>query len=137
MPNGNEDLWPADVETSTIVPPLAILRRQAAALGERTQGLLEGQVETFTKGDEFTQVFYVVAPSLDYRYKLFEVRHGVEGYPVYTTTEGRRPVFPRFGTGPAPLKLDTPDEFVDWLKQVLNSDETKRVIGSLLSQVKA
>jgi hypothetical protein len=137
MPNGNEDLWPAGVGTSTIVPPLAILRRQAVALGERTQGLLEGQVETFTKGDEFTQVFYIVAPSLSYRYKLFEVRHGVLGYPVFFTNEGRRPVFPRFGTGPAPLKLDTPDEFVEWLRQVLDSDEIKRVVGSLLSQVKA
>jgi hypothetical protein len=64
MPNGNENLWPADVGTSTIVPPLAILRRQAVALGERTQGLLEGQVETLTERGEFTQVFYVVAPSL-------------------------------------------------------------------------
>jgi len=137
MPNGTEDLWPADVGTSTIVPPLAILRRQAVALGERTQGLLEGQVETLTKGDTFIQVFYIVAPSLSYRYRLFEVQHGVAGYPVFFVNEDRRPVFPRFGTGPAPLKLDTPDEFVDWLKQVLNSDEIKRVVGSLLSQVKA
>ena len=137
MPNGTEDLWPAVVGTPTIVPPLAILRRQAAILGERTQGLLEGQVDTLTEGDQFRQLFYIVAPSLGYRYKLFEVWHGVEGYPVYTTNEARKPVLPTFGMGPSPLKLDTPDEFIEWLRQTLNSEETRRVVGSLLSQVNA
>jgi len=101
------------------------------ALGERTQGLLEGQVETLTERGEFTQVFYVVAPSLSYRYKLFEVRHGVEGYPAYPDKWDRtkRPV--------VQLKLDTPEKLAEWLKDTLASDETKRVVGSLLSQVKA
>ena len=137
MPNGTEDLWPADVGITTIVPPLAILRRQAAILGERTQHLLEGEVDTLAEGDQFRQLFYIAAPSLDYRYKLFEVRHGVSGYPVYFSNEGRRQVFPAFGTASVPQELDTPEEFVKWLRQILNSEETKRVVGSLLSQVNA
>jgi hypothetical protein len=133
MANPIADLWPPELGTTSVVPPLAILRRQEAALGERTQGLLEGQVETLTKGDGFIQVFYVVAPSLSYRYKLFEVRHGVEGYPVYYTS----PVSDPFGPEPPSLVLKTPDEFTEWLKEKLSSVETQRVVGSLLSQVKA
>jgi len=137
MPNGTEDLWPADVQTPTVVPPVAILRRQAAILADRTKGLLEGQVDALTEGEQFRLLFYIVAPSLGYRYKLFEVWHGVEGYPVYATDDGRRPLLPTFGRGPAPLKLNTPDELIAWLRQTLNSEETKRVVGSLLSQVTA
>jgi hypothetical protein len=135
MPDQIADLWPPEVGTTSVVPPLAILRRQAAILGERTQNLLEGQVDTLTEGDQFRQLFYIVAPSLSYRYKLFEVRHGVSGYPVYY--EFPRRVFPTFGTAPAGLELDTPEKFADWLKDTLASDETRRVVGSLLSQVRA
>lgn len=138
MANQIADLWPPEVGTGNkVVPPLAILRRQAAALADRTQGLLEGQVETLTEGDQFVHLFYIVAPSLGYTYKLFGIRHGVSGYPVYPTDEGRKRVFPAFGTASPPSKLDTPEEFSEWLKETLGSEETRRVVGSLLSQVKA
>jgi hypothetical protein len=126
MANQIVDLWPPEVGTTTIVPPLAILRRQAVILGERTQNLIEGQVETLTQGERFRQRFYIVAPSLDYKYLLFEIQHDVIGYPV-TVVE-------RDGI---PFQLDTQEEFVNWLKQTLSSDETRRVVASLLSQVKA
>ena len=125
MPEQIADLWPPEVGTTTIVPPLAILRRQAAILGERTQNLLEGKVETLAEGDQFWQWFYIVAPSLDYKYLLFEVKHDVVGYPV------------TYFVNTIPFQLRSPEEFVGWLKETLNSDQTKRVVGSLLAQVKA
>jgi hypothetical protein len=127
MPDPVEDLWPPEVGTTTVVPPLAILRRQAVILGERTQNLIEGVVETMPQGDGFRQLFYIVAPSFDYKYLLFEIRHGVIGYPVTAFARGGRDSW----------QLETQEQFVRWLKEILASEETKRVVGSLLAQVKA
>ena len=44
MSQPHRDLWPEDIAVSTIVPPVGILREQAALLGEKTGGLVDGQV---------------------------------------------------------------------------------------------
>jgi hypothetical protein len=127
------DLWP-EIEQTRVVPPVAILREQAALLGKKTNHLLEGQVKSriaFEGG--FLHTFSIVAPALDgYEYKLFEVKHGPDQYPV----EADAPE----STGPLTaslVSLNSEQELLDYIRKILNSDKTKKILGSLLAQVKA
>ena len=124
------DLWP-DIEQSQVVPPVAILREQAAALGKKTHNLLNGRVQTRTNGTRFVHTFYIVAPTLDdYSYELFSIEHGPDQYPVQAP--GRPGPMPRIME-----RIETDKELIDYVREVLNSDRTKKVVGSLLAQVKA
>jgi hypothetical protein len=117
------DLWgefrPAEGRT-----PLAILREQAALLGDKTKHLVEARVVTRTEESAFFHSLRLVVPALDqYTYELFTVHHGVDLYPVTAYGEAR------------PLK--TEDEFVEWLRARLSSEATKRIISNLMSQAAA
>jgi hypothetical protein len=136
MANAIPDLWP-DIEQSKVVPPVAILREQAAALGNKTGHLLEGRVKT-TKDEagKLMHSFYVVAPTLDnYSYRLFSIIHGADIYPV--TVQHPRRLDPARRPFPQTLKLSSEKKLLDYLREVLNSEKTKRIVGSLLAQVKS
>jgi hypothetical protein len=124
------DLWP-QIEQSQVVPPVAVLREQAALLGKKTNHLLEGRVVTRTTGSGgFVHSFYIVAPTLDdYTYKLFEIEHGANQYPV----DAPRPEPPVY----LKVALASEQELLDYIREILSSDRTKRVVGSLLAQIKA
>jgi hypothetical protein len=113
------DLW-GDIQPSAVRTPVAILREQAALLGNKTQNMVEAKVLTFISDGEFHHSFKLVVPALDnYTYNLFVVHHGPNLYPVKI------------------MALTNPkneEEFVDWLQQRLSSDETKKSIGNLLAQ---
>lgn len=131
------DLWP-EIEQSQVVPPVAILREQAALLGKKTNHLLEGRVATTNTGyGAVVHSFYIVAPALDdYTYKLFEISHGADPYPVHVPGLPRRgalgQIVPVEG-----LQLASEQELLDYMREILKSDETIRIVGSLLAQVKA
>jgi hypothetical protein len=130
------DLWP-EIEQSQVIPPVAILREQAALLGKKTNHLLDGRVDTrVTIDGRFVHSFYIVAPALgDYTYKLFEVSHDENPYPVYGAA-----LAASAGVILKPdlsVSLNTEQEFVDYVRTTLNLDNTKRVIGNLLAQIKA
>jgi len=123
MPEPSLDLWAPDLTTTEQVTPVAILRQQAALLGPKTSNLLGGAVDTVARGDKFIHRFYIVAPGLDdYRYMLFEVSHGMDPYPVTTT-------FRKFQR-----ELDTEGGFLEWLKDMLSSEETRRIVSTLIAQ---
>ena len=77
------DLWP-DLGQAEIVPPVAILRQQATALGKKTNYLLDGRVGTTVGLDgTFRHTFSIIAPTLgDYSYELFWIEHHADQYPV-------------------------------------------------------
>jgi hypothetical protein len=131
------DLWP-DIEQSQVVPPVAILREQAALLGKKTNHLLEGRVVSTNTGyGGFVHSFYIVAPTLDdYAYKLFEISHGVDPYPVLVPALLHRGALGQVVPVGGP-QLASEQELLDYIRRILNSDETMRVVGSLLAQVKA
>jgi len=121
------DLWPEEIAPANVTPPATILQSQASLLTKRTKYKLRGSVVTTNLGGSLRHSFLLVAPTLqDYRYELFEVAHGVMPYPVsvYSAPKGVS-------------TAEIPDEhsFVEWLRSVLASDETKRIIGALLAQV--
>jgi hypothetical protein len=131
------DLWP-EIEQSQVVPPVAILRGQAALLGKKTNHLLEGRVVSTSTGyGFFVHSFYIVAPALDdYTYKLFEISHGADPYPVLVPGLPHRGAL-GYGVPVEAPQLASEQELLDYIRKILNSDETKRVIGSLLAQIKA
>jgi len=126
------DLWP-ELEQSQIVPPVAILREQATALGKKTNHLLNGRVDTRIGYDgKFRHTFYIVAPTLDdYSYELFWIEHGADQYPV--KVQGP----PSNDIEILERSLDSEQELLGYIRAVLNSEKTKRVVSSLLAQVKA
>ena len=126
------NLWPTDLAPTVERTPLAILKEQAAQLGARTKNLLEGRVTTrvYAQGEDrlFQHTFSVVAPALDgYTYRLLEVKHGLDPYPV---TVGVSPTY-------VEEELASEAEFIEYLRRVFASDETRRIIGSLLAQVQS
>ena len=120
------DLW-GDLTTSAQVrTPLAILREQASLLGKKTQNLVEASVQTsILPGQRFVHSFNLVVPALsNYSYSLFVVKHGIELYPVSVED-------------PEVPPLETEQAFMNWLRYILSSDKTKRLIGNLLAQARS
>ena len=114
------DLW-GEFKPAVGRTPLAILREQAALLGDKTKRLVEARVVTRTDGSVFFHSFRLVVPALDlYTYELFTVHHEVDLYPVTAYAETRL--------------LKTEDEFVEWLRAKLSSEATMRIIGNLMAQ---
>ena len=150
MPKLRSDLWPPTISGPEVVAPVTILREQAAMLGKKTNGLVLASVRTTTRdsltrdektglraltrpghdagnGNEgFIHSFQLVVPALeDYTYTLFRIEHGIKLYPVKLHV-------PRTLGGRI---AKSEDEFVDILRKILSSDNTRRVIGSLIAQV--
>jgi hypothetical protein len=128
------DFWPDIGDTKPKVTPLSLMKQQAALLGRHTGNVLEGRVRSTTFRGGVNHTFVIAAPALDYQYELFNVSHTmVDIYPVTVVSA------PRVGEGPLekPPVLRSQEEFLQWLKDVLSSDTTKRVLGSLLAQVEA
>jgi hypothetical protein len=124
MATHTTDFWPDDIRQSNQRTPVALLREQATALGEKTRNVVTAEVESDSAGQEFVHELYLVAPVLHYRYQLLTIRHPLFFYPMGVTV-------------PDTFDWDTVDSeeaFVVWLKGVLASDKTKKVIQALIDQ---
>jgi hypothetical protein len=122
------DLWPNDFGQIQERPAIAILKDQAEAIGLRTKGRVLGEVRTGREGDDFVHSFSLVAPYLgDYTFLLLVVRHSVLLYPLQVRA---------LATG-KDHTCSTPAEFVELLRELLGSVETKRIIAAILAQTNA
>jgi hypothetical protein len=136
----NEDLWPSDLALETVVTPVSILRTQAKLLGERTQGLLEGEVNTWTQGSDVYHDLNVVVPALgNYKYRLLRVHHPVTLYPIFVDDEPMpyghiRMIQPQpivmLGEG----GMKDEDAFREWLRRTLAGEETRHILANLYAQ---
>jgi hypothetical protein len=120
-----DDLWPSNIADANLTTPVTILKQQAALLGEKTRQLVTGDVVTQTTGNLFVHSFYIAAPTLGYKYELFQLHHGINFYPLtlkYLNTTSQLP-------SEAALK--------DKLKEVLASQHTLNVVHSILAQVRS
>jgi len=122
MPN---DLWPSNIADANLVTPLAVLKEQAALLGAKTQQLVTGEVTTETSGNLFVHHFYLVAPTLRYRYELFRVTHGLSFYPLNVL----------YLNDTHSMKSEA--EFQDKLKEIFSATHTVTTVQSMLAQVRA
>lgn len=118
-----EDLWPANIADSKLVPPVALLREQAALLGRKTRQLIDGEVTTETMGGLFVHHFYIAAPTLQYRFELFFVSHGVTFYPLTLRHLNRS------------TAVTSENEFKEKLQEIFAAQHTLNVVHSILAQV--
>jgi hypothetical protein len=121
----SDDLWPSNIADSNLVPPISILKEQAALLGEKTRELVKGEVVTQTTGNLFIHSFNLVAPTLSYRYELFQVTHVVNFYPL--TIRHLNNV----------IQAKSEAEFKDKLKEIFSAQHTLNTIHSILAQVRS
>lgn len=142
-----KNLWPQDLESSSINSPLNILNEQAAYLREMTNGKVRVNIDTLglrdigTASDKvakagFKYGFYLVAPALDnYQYRLFVIAHDIEMYPVYILLSSD--LLDQTGLTSDVYRtheVGSEDEFIESLAIIFSSDKAKRVIGSLIAQ---
>jgi hypothetical protein len=120
------------------------MKQQAALLGKHTNNLLEGDVSSDATRGRLTHRFFIKAPTLDYRYEVFRVSHDlISLYPVRVEAGPHKANFTekdRTWESEEAFKdrtLESEGAFLEWLKEVLNSEDTKRVLGSLLAQSEA
>jgi hypothetical protein len=128
------DFWPDLATARPKLTPLSMMKQQAALLGRHTSNLLEGFVLTGSgPGGTIVHRFIIRVPTLEYRYELFMVSHNiVDFYPVRVESGPHQMAY----RDDRPL-LRTEEDFLQWLKTVLSSDITKRVLGSLLAQIES
>ncbi|HWE96490.1 MAG TPA: hypothetical protein VG269_21185 [Tepidisphaeraceae bacterium] len=137
MTQNTPDLWPMDFGPVDAHLPVVILREQAALLSKKTSGLVQAEVRTSSREHsalkiacDFEHRFYLIAPALDnYRYYLFMVGHGAADlYPVH--------FYPRESEG-EDVELRSEKEFLNKLAEVFSSDDTRRIIQTLIAQSQA
>jgi hypothetical protein len=63
------DLWPENIGSPEITAPVSILKRQASLLGEKTNNVVEAEVQKgndawWTTSEDMIYNFYLVAPAL-------------------------------------------------------------------------
>ena len=127
MPGDEEDFWPRIEDVEDVTSPIVILRKHAAPLWDKSGHLINAEVQTRAGSDgTFVHTFNLTVPALEgYTYELFEVRHGIESYPVWQLDEYRRRT-----------EFAGEDEFTAWIKSVLSSEKTKKVLSTLLQQAR-
>jgi hypothetical protein len=120
-----ENLWPTDFGEVAQKTPVAILREQGQALGERTANVVVGSVSPRrADNDEFEYDFNLYSAPLGYNTWLFRIQHGIDLYPV-------RIVLPN-----EQHDATTPEEFTAQLRNLFARDKTKKTIASLIAQSK-
>ena len=142
MPDLIPDLWPEDVQPLTVLTPLAILRFQAGQLRQRTNGLLEADVQSSERVDGRMQhSLDLIAPALNrYRYRLFTVDHEQQMvYPVRVDFPEEEDIKDPTGEWrslkmPGSEWATTQDEFLKKIARILQSPRVRSVIHSLLAR---
>lgn len=141
-----EDLWPDDLQQIKVKTPVAILKEQASLLGPKTQNLVEAEVkrsETTEEEGIFYYVFFITAPALgNYRYRLFDVHHGIELYPARIRPDDEifHELLSSHLSFPVPTGLSesfpvrSADELLEALRAILNAKKTRNVINALRAQ---
>ncbi len=120
-----DDLWPQNIADSTLTTPITLLKQQGALLGEKTRQMVTVDVVTQTNGNLFVHYFYIVAPTLNYRFELFAASHGINFYPIAIRHANHT------------TSVHNEDDFKAKLKELLSSPYTVNVVHSILAQVRS
>lgn len=151
------DLWSDDIKVD-VLPPLAILKAQEGLLACKTQGMLEAKLTTTESGNLIQHQLDLIAPSLNfYRERLLTATHDrLRPYPVTVAAECFAPTW-EISQGPlAPIqtagkalsefhraivpevihrKAATGEEFVQLIREVLQSAHVRALISSLIARI--
>lgn len=151
------DLWSDDIKVD-VLPPLAILKAQEGLLARKTQGMLEAKLTTTEAGDLVQHQLDLIAPSLNfYRERLLTATHDrLRPYPVTVAAECFAPKMEVSQGTLAPIqqmgkalsevhralvpeaiqrKAATDAEFVQLVREVLQSAEVRALVSSLIARI--
>jgi|SRR5579871_254365 len=118
-----DDLWPSNIAETKLVSPVSILKEQAALLGEKTKQLVQGEVKSQANDTLLVHSFFLVAPTLNYRYELFRVSHSMAFYPLNVMYLNR-------GT-----QVHSEAELKEKLKEIFAAQHTVNTVQSILATV--
>ncbi len=129
------DLWPKGLGESAITPPIAILRQQGIALGQRTANLVYGEVKTqsFPEHGAFTHVLWVVAPFLGFRTPVLVAHHKLDLYPVQVGPRKPTEVMTHYAAD-HPTEATTPEEFMKAIENILAAADNVKLLRALIAQ---
>lgn len=136
MSHEEPSYWPSDFSVK-VLSPLAILRIQANALSAQTQQLLEAEVVTTSTPQQVSHQLQLVAPALDgERRTVITANHAAnELYPVTVEAAMFEPIpdhyDPERDWRP---EAPTSQKFKELVKRVLQSDQVRATVESLLAR---
>ena len=140
------DLWPDDIEHTSVKAPVTILREQGTLLGRKTSNLVEGEITVGSRSDipseSFSYIFYFVAPALGgYRYRLLEILHSAVLYPLLITMDSDifAELLADMGKAaatrtPYTMAANSEDSFMEILRKIFATKKVKRVIEAIIAQ---
>lgn len=120
-----EDLWgdlPFELDLRT---PLSILREQADLLNDKAQHVIEADLDIRAGSRRIEFDFDLKAPALgNYIFTAFTVRHPITIYPVQISSHINETEY----------TCNNEDELIGNIREILTSNEMRRIIASLVSQ---
>lgn len=151
------DLWAEDIKVD-VLPPLAILKAQEGLLARKTQGMLMAKLTTMEAENLVQHQLDLIAPSLNfYRERLLTATHDRSMlYPVTVAAEcfARKVEISQGTLAPIQLaakamtdlhralvpesiqrKAATDTEFVQLVREVLQSEQVRALISSLIARI--
>lgn len=127
--------WPDDI-AATVLTPLAVLKIQAGTLSGKTHGVLDADVVPAQTPKQTALELRLVAPALLEVRTILTASHATkEPYPVTVDAAVFKPADdePRAEDDWRPVAW-TVQEFADLVKKVLQSNQTRAVIQSLIAR---
>jgi hypothetical protein len=132
-----ESLWSIPA-TADIRTPLAIMKEQASALTDQTNGSLVGYVETTTFGDGLRINLSIQVPALNnYRYQILTYNQPITMYPGRLQSGVPVATGPNVFAPPQSKFIENEQDFMVGLKALLTSQEVTQLVTSLLAQANA
>lgn len=130
-----KSLWGDLPLQESIRTPSVILKEQASILTKATNGLLIGDVskksldKTYYKSYDFECQLKIKVPSINnYSISIIEIRYPITGYPLFCRSLVTKDTF---------QDCQTEEDFNENLARILSSQEVKKIISGLLSEVRA
>jgi len=120
------NLWPELNSGNGPVSPMSVLRRQAMVITEMTGERVRGEVQSRMRGREFIHVLQLTALGLgDFEYFLIRLRHSIDSpYPCRVSLSEKEDRYD---------EVNSVDELLSVVKQVLHNDKTQEVVSALLA----
>lgn len=143
--NYQQDLWPDDIASVTVISPKTIVEEQGKILGQKTNNLIVGELKRedslSLNPSRFPYDFSLYCSSLNYRYDLFRFIFDVtENYPVYIKPDAMILKesfvdFPNKNNNNDGVIAESEEELIEVLRKIFSSSKTRKVIAGILSQL--
>ncbi|HUU68957.1 MAG TPA: hypothetical protein VM186_05505 [Planctomycetota bacterium] len=134
--NQTKDLWPDDIKTIKVRPPVVALEEQGKILGKKTKNMVLGRARQLRLPDatQFHFIFQIEAPTLSYSFALLEIRYGASLYPVQVkpATDIARELGEREDSW---ISAESEEAFLEILSRIFKAQRTRTLIGALLAQI--